>query len=249
MTDGELAVCRGIARAEAGAAEALAHDSAGGDEVKGTAVFHQGGHGGHGAGIHVQAEGTVAAALSAENVRRRADVVEGAAGAAGDFTLFHPDAAVMVLGKQVHRHAFQLLVRVFLNGVKDILRILQQLVNGIGVRRMHRHGNGALNGGKIDIDAAVVVCDFGRIKLLISFGSAMNREVAFGLVVGDPNGTPAGGLGGHDVNGVAVLNRKTGNARANKLHCLVLDIAIFIYGADNGERHILRTDAGLGCSG
>ena len=249
VADGELAVCRGVARAEAWAAEALAHDGAGGDEVKGAAVLHQGGHGGHGAGIHVQAESAVAAALSAENIRRCADVVEGASGAAGDLALLNPDAAVMILGHEIHGHALELLVCLLLNGVQDILWILQQLVDGVGVGRVHRHGDGAFHRGKVHIDAAVVVCDLCRVQLLIGFGPAVDGEIAFGLVVGDPDGAPAGGFGGHDVDGVAVLDGEAGNARADEFHGLVLHIAVFVHRADDGERHVLRADAGPGRAG
>ena len=52
---------------------------------------------GHGAGVDVEAESAVAAALAAQDVSRRADVVEGADGSARDLALLDPGAAVIEL--------------------------------------------------------------------------------------------------------------------------------------------------------
>ena len=124
VADGELAVGRGVARTEAGAAEALADDRAGGDQIEDAPGLDEAGKSGHGAGIDVQRESAIAAASAAEDIRRRADVVEGAAGAARDLTLLDPDAAVVVLGDQIHGHTLELLVGVFLHQMQNVRRVL-----------------------------------------------------------------------------------------------------------------------------
>ena len=179
----------------------------------------------------------------------RADVVEGAAGAARDLALLDPDAAVVVLGNQIHGHALELLVGLLLDSVEDVPGVFLQLMDGVGVGRVHGHGDGALHRGEIHIDAAVIVSDLGGIELLVGLGSAVGDKVALGLLVRDPDGGPAGGLGGHDINGVAVLDGEVCNAGADKLHGLVLHVAILINRADDGEGHVLGADAGTGCAG
>ena len=52
---------------------------------------------GSGAVVDVEAEGAVAAALAAQDVSRRADFVEGAAGSARGLALLGPGAAVIEL--------------------------------------------------------------------------------------------------------------------------------------------------------
>ena len=60
-------------------------------------VINEAGESRHGAGVDVEAESAVAAALAAQDVSRRADVVEGADGSARDLALLDPGAAVIEL--------------------------------------------------------------------------------------------------------------------------------------------------------
>ena len=63
----------------------------------------------------------------------------------------------------------------------------------------------------------------------------MNHEVALGLLVGHPDGRPAGGLGGHDVDGVAELDGQICHAGADELHDLVLDVAVLVDSAADAQ--------------
>ena len=162
VADGELAVCRAVACAEAGAAEALTHDGTGVDKVACTAILVQLGQCGHGAGVDAQSEDTVAAALAAQDVSSSTDVVEGAAGAASDLALVHPDSAVVELAVEVHLSALDLLVGLFLHSVEDVGGVGLQLVDGVGVGGVHGHCDGGLDGVEVDVDAAVVVSHIGR---------------------------------------------------------------------------------------
>ena len=243
MADGELAVCRAVACTEAGAAEALAHDGTGIDEVVCTAILEQLAQSRHGARIDAQGEGTVAAALAAQDVSSSADVVEGAAGAASDLALIDPDGTVVEFAVQIHLGTLDLLVGLFLNFVQDVGCVLLQLVDGVGVGGVHRHCDGGLDGGQIDVDATVVVSDLSRLQFLEVLRTAMDGVVTLGLLIGDPDGGPAGGLGGHDVDGVAILDGQAGNAGADELHDLVLDIALLIDGTADAQSHIVGADA------
>ena len=64
------------------------------------------------------------------------------------------------------------------------------------------------------------------------------------VLVGCPDARQAGGLGGHDVDAVAIVSRHARDAGAHELHDLVLDVALGKDGADDGERHVVRADAG-----
>ena len=249
VADGEFAVGGGVACAEAGAAEAFPENDTGGDQVVGPAVFHQLCQSGHGAGVDAEGEGPVAAAAASQDIRSGADIVEGAAGAAGDFALLHPDSAVVELGHNVHLGTLDLLIGILLDQVQNVRGVLLKLVDGVGVAGVHGHGNGALHGGQVYVYAAVVVGNLRRLQLFVGLGAAMNGEVTLGLLIGDPDGGPAGGLGGHDVNGVPVLHGKICNAGADELHGLVLHIAVLVHRADDGQGHVLGTNAGLGGAG
>ena len=74
----------------------------------------------------------------------------------------------------------------------------------------------------------------------------MNRIVAPDLVVCDPDGGPAGGLRGHNVNGVPKFGTEFRHTGAYKLHDLVLYIAAFIHCPHNGQSNILRSYSGPG---
>ena len=114
---------------------------------------------------------------------------------------------------------------------------------------MHRKRDRALDRGEIDVDAAVIVGDIRRIHLLIGFRTAVNCEILFRLLIGDPDGGPAGGLGRHDVDAVSVLDRQACDARADEFHDFILDIAVRIDRADDGERDVLRADTRLRSAG
>ncbi len=87
----------------------------------------------HGARVDAQGKGTVAAALAAQDVGSGADIIEGAAGAACDLALVHPDSAIVVLAVQVHLGTLDLLVGLFLYQMQDVLGVGLQLVDGVGV--------------------------------------------------------------------------------------------------------------------
>ena len=128
--------------------------------------------------------------------------------------------------------------------VQDVLEILVELVDLKAVGRMERQGDHGLDARQIDLDAAVVVGDIGGLELAIVVAAAVHGQKRVRVLVGGPNGGKAGGLGGHDVDAVAVVGRHARDAGAHELHDLVLNVALGEDGADDGERHVVRTDAG-----
>ena len=74
----------------------------------------------------------------------------------------------------------------------------------------------------------------------------MDGQIFLGGGVGFPDGGPAGGLGGHDVDAVAVFHGQLGHAGAHELHHLVLHIAVGIHRAADGQGHVLGAHAGAG---
>ena len=243
VADGELAVGRGVAGTEARAAEALADDRACGSDVGQRAVLHQLDICRHAARIDAHLELAVAAAVAAQNIRNCADVVKRAAGAARDQTLIDPDFAAANLAHQVELRAGDLRVGLLLALVQDIRRIGFQLGDGVGVAGVHRQGDGAFHGGEIDIYASIVIRHIGRLERPERFRTAVDGQIILRVLVGFPDGGPAGRFGRHDVDAVAVFNRQVRYAGADELHDLVLHIALSVDRADDGERHILRADA------
>ena len=128
--------------------------------------------------------------------------------------------------------------------VKDVLEVLVELVNLEAVGRMERQRDHGLDARQIDLDAAVVVGNIGRLELAVVVAAAVHGQKRVRVLVGGPDARQAGGLGGHDIDAVTVVGRHARDAGAHKLHDLVLDVALGKDGADDGERHVVRADAG-----
>ena len=128
--------------------------------------------------------------------------------------------------------------------VQDVLEVLVELIDLKAVGRMERQGDHGLDARQVDLDAAVVVGDIGGLELAVVVAAAMHGQECMRILVGSPNGGKAGGLGGHDVDAIAVVGRHARDAGAHELHDLVLDVALGKDGADDGERHVMRADAG-----
>ena len=114
---------------------------------------------------------------------------------------------------------------------------------------MHRQGDHALNCGQIQLNAAVIVGDIGRSQFFVGLGAVVLLEVLFRNIVSLPDGGPAGRLGGHDINAVAVIGAKIGNAGADKLHDPVLHIAVGVGGGHQRQRDIMGANTGVGLAG
>ena len=128
--------------------------------------------------------------------------------------------------------------------VQDVLEVLVELVNLKAVGRMERQRDHGLDARQVDLDAAVVVGNIGGHELTIVVAAAVHGQKRVRVLVGGPDGGQAGGLGGHDVDAVAVVGRHARDAGAHELHDLVLDVALGKDSADDSERHIVRADAG-----
>ena len=251
VADGEFAVGRGVACAEAGAAEALAEDAAGGDNVRHSAVFDQLQIGRHAVGVDAELELTVAAALAFDDVRHGADIFIRAAGAAGHNALVNVDAAIVAdLADEVHLDlAAQLPVGLVLCRLQDLFGVGLQLADRVGVAGVHRQRDHALDGGEVQLNAAVVVGHVGGLQFLISLGAAMLHKIFLRGIVGLPDGGPAGRLGGHDVDAVAVVGTQVCHAGADELHDLVLHIAVGVGRGNQRQRNVVRADARSGLAG
>ena len=244
VADGEAVVGGHVAGAEARAAEGGLDDHAGleeflGDVVAGRGEVHRG-------GLRVAAhrEVVIADVLALEDGRSLGEVVVGTAGAAGDEGLVGDDLAVLDLGHEVHLDLVaEALAGVFLDLLEDAFRIGLELVDRVGVRRVEREGDHALLGAQVDADHAVVVRDLAGLELLVGLGTLVDVEVFLDLLVGDPDGAEAGGLGGHHVDAVAEVDREVLDAGAGELEHLVLDETALEGGLHQGDGDIVRAHA------
>ena len=128
--------------------------------------------------------------------------------------------------------------------MQDVLEVLVELVNLKAVRRMERQRDHGLDARQVDLDAAVIVGNIGGLELAVVVAATVHGQKRARVLIGGPDARQAGGLGGHDVDAVAVVGRHARDAGAHELHYLVLDVALGKDGADDGERHIVRADAG-----
>ena len=245
MTDRKAVVGGRVAGAEARAAECRAHDCAGLHEVVDVAAACKFERHGLARGIDRQRELAAAGIGALEHAGSLDHGVIVAARAAGDNALLHVQLAVDDLAEQAKvRLALADLGGLELHLVQDVLEVLVELVDLKAVGRMERQCDHGLDARQVDLDATVVVGDIGGLELARVVAAAVHGQKRVRVLVGGPDARQAGGLGGHDVDAVAVVGRHARDAGAHKLHDLVLDVALGKDSADDGERHIVRADAG-----
>ena len=245
MADRKAVVGRRVAGAEARAAECRAHNRAGLHKVVNIAAARKLECHGLARRIDRQRELAAAGVGALEHASSLDHGVVVAARAAGDNALLHVQLAVDDLVEQAKvRLALADLGGLELHLMQDVLEVLVELVDLKAVGRMERQRDHGFDARQIDLDAAVVVGNIGGLELAVVVAAAVHGQECVRVLVSCPNGGKAGGLGGHDVNAVAVIGRHARDARTHKLHDPVLNVALGKDGADDGERHIVRADAG-----
>ena len=245
VADRKAVVGGRVAGTEARAAERRAHDRAGLHKVVDIAAACKLECHGLARGIDRQRELAAAGVGALEHAGSLDHGVVVAARAAGDNALLHVQLAVDDLVEQAKvRLALADLGGLELNLMQDVLEVLVELVDLKAVGRMERQRDHGLDARQVDLDAAVVVGNIGGLELAVVVAAAVHGQKRVRVLVGGPDARQAGGLGGHDVNAVAVIGRHARDARAHKLHDLVLDVALGKDSTDDGECHIVRADTG-----
>ena len=245
MADGQAVVGGCVAGAEARAAECRAHDRAGLHKIVDIAAACKLECHGLARGVDRQRELAAAGVGALEHAGSLDYGVVVAARAAGDNALLHVQLAVDDLVEQAKvRLALADLGGLELHLMQDVLEVLVELVNLEAVGRMERQRDHGLDARQVDLDTAVVVGDIGGLELAVVVATAVHGQKRVRVLIGGPDARQAGGLGGHNVDAVAVVGRHARDAGAHELHDLVLDVALGKDGADDGERHVVRADAG-----
>ena len=246
MANGEAVVGRGIACAEARAAEAGLDDCS---------CFHKVGYCaypvelqayGHGCRIDGEGEIIVAGALAAEDSCRLLYAVEHTAGAAAHKALGGINAVIAELGHIVDPELGILLFGLCLQLCHQLLAMLVEIMYRIGIGGVERKGYHGFHLIEIDMDHAVIVGDPAGLELGIILGTLIGLIPALCGLVGLPDGAEAGGLGGHYVHTVAEIHRQVPDAGAYELKHAVVDEAGLEGCADERDRNVVRTDTLLG---
>ena len=245
MADGQAVVGGRVAGAEARAAERRAHNRAGLHKVVNVATARKFERHGLARGVDRQRELAAAGVGALEHAGSLDQGVVVAARAAGDNALLHVQLAVDDLVEQAKvRLALADLGGLELHLMQDVLEVLVELLDLKAVGRMERQRDHGLDVRQIDLDAAIVVGNIGGLELAVVVAAAMHGQKRVRILVGGPDARQAGGLGGHDVDAVAVVGRHARDTGAHELHNLVLNVTLGKDGTDDGERHVVRADAG-----
>ena len=245
VADGQAVVGGRVAGTETRAAERRAHDRASLHEVVDIAAARKLERHGLTCGVDRQRELAAAGVGALEHAGSLDHGVVVAARAAGDNALLHVQLAVDNLVDQAKvRLALADLGGLKLHLVKDVLEVFVELVDLKAVGGMEWQRDHGLDARQVDLDAAVVVGDIGGLELAVVLAAAVHGQKRVRVLIGGPDARQAGGLGGHNVDAVAVVGRHARDAGAHELHDLVLDVALGKDGADDGERHVVRADAG-----
>ena len=245
MADRKAVVGGRVAGAKARAAECRAHNRAGLHKVVDIAAACKLECHGLARGVDRQRELAAAGVGALEHAGGLDHGVVVAARAAGDNALLHVQLAVDDLVEQTKvRLALADLGGLELHLVQDVLEVLVELVDLKAVGRMERQRDHGLDARQVDLDAAVVVGDIGGLELAVVVAAAVHGQECVRVLVGGPDARQAGRLGGHDIDAIAVVGRHARDAGAHKLHDLVLNVTLGKDSADDGERHVVRADAG-----
>ena len=130
-----------------------------------------------------------------------------------------------------------------------IRKIGVDFLDGVGKARVERHRDHRTDFGEVDVHHGVVVGSRAGSKPAIGLAPPVDVVPALRAVIGLPDGAEAGRLCCHDVDADAEIHGQIRDAGADKFKHLVFDKAALEYGADQGERHILRADAADGRAG
>ena len=128
--------------------------------------------------------------------------------------------------------------------VQKVGHIGLELPNGIGVGGVEGERDHGLHSGEVNFNEGVVVRTLRRSLRLELIPTAQNIQVLPGDIIGGPNGGEAGCLRGHDVDAGAVIHGEALHTGAEELQNGIFDNALPEGGADQGQRHVLRTGAG-----
>ena len=174
-----------------------------------------------------------------------------AAGAACDDTLLYLKLAVLghLIEKCEVRSALSHLVCSLLGLAQNVCQVLIEIVDLVSIGRMERKRDHGLDGGQIDLHAAVIVSYLCRIQLLERLASVMLLQEGLGVCIGSPDGGQTGGLGGHNVDAVPVVCGHGGYARSDELHYLVLHIAVLVDSTADSQGNVVGSNEGLGLAG
>ena len=248
VPDGEAAVGGHIPGAEAGAAEAGADGGPRGHEGGDGPLPGQLHHHGLAGGVAAQPEGVRADGAALQDLRGPQQVLIGAARAAGDDPLVHPELPVHQLVQQGGGRGLQVqaLHGVHLHLVEQIGGVGLELPDGVGVGGVEGQRDHGLHGGQIYLDQSVVPGAVLGGQLPVVPGPAQGGEHLLHRFVGGPDGGETGGLGGHHVDAAAVVHGQVFHPGPEELHDGVLHDALLEGGADEGQSHVLGSHAGTG---
>ena len=250
VADGEAAVGGHVSRPEAGSAEAGADGRPGGHEGRDVTLLGQLQHDGHGAGVAGQPEGVGAYLGVPDDLGGPAQVLVGAAGAAGDHRLVHPELAVHDLVREGGGGLdAQLLPGVRLHLVEQVGHVLFEYPDGIGVGGVEGQGDHGLHLVQLHHDGPVVPGPLAGRQLAVAVSPAKEGKGGFGLLVRLPDGGQAGGLSGHHVDARPVVHGQAGHAGTEEFHDGVLHRAGFEGGPHQGQGHVLGAYPGPGSPG
>ena len=248
VADGQTAVCRGIACAEAGTAECGTDGGTCVDELFDSTLAEKVYHDGLAAGIDAQSKLACSGALAVQQISSFHNIGISTACTTSDGSLIGIERAVMNFAHQIQAQVRILdeLLGIFLDTVQNICHICVQFTNLETIGGMERERDHTVDGGQVDVNAAVIISNISGVELFEISSTAMLHQEGFRILVGAPDRGQAGGFRRHHIDAVAVVGGHRGNAGSDELHDFVLDVTVGKDSRNNGDGNILRSNAGIG---
>ncbi len=253
MPDAELVVGRGVGDTEAGAADAWPEGNAGERQLRSHALLHQVLHDGKRGRVHMQIQcGTVDgqhfAVFILQNVRNGHNVLEHAAGTAGNQGLIRIEIPVLKMLHDAEGLAvFALdLIALRFDIPENAFCVREEGADGHGVTRMEGQCNHGFHSAHIHLDEAVIVGSGCRRHSGVICGSAVLLKVGFRLFVGAPDGGEGSGFCHHDVDAHTEFHAEAADAVTHKFQNLIFVEAVRKGFGNDGEGHIHGTYTGAG---
>ena len=130
--------------------------------------------------------------------------------------------------------------RLFLDPLRILLRLCDDLTKREGVARVIRESDHRLDGIEVDLNDRIIESGIARLHLLVVLRTLVGLKVLLYDIIRLPYGGETCGLRGHGVDTVTEIHGHGVHARSDELEDCVLHELVLKGRTDQGEGHIHR---------
>ena len=194
--------------------------------------------------IDVQRKLSVRKRSPVQYFRCGGDVLVHAARASRDDALLYVNLSVFDLIRQTKRSlAAEKFIAFFFGFLQNIVGVLVELSDRIGVTGVERKGDHRLDRTEIHLDRRVVIRAVFGMKFLKRALPAVTTVILLYFFVRFPDRGKTGGFRGHHVDPVPEIHGKVFDSRPDEFHHLIFYESVFEYSRHKRECDVVRAYA------